>query len=225
MNFFRQVKTMVWKDLTSEFRTKEMLSSMLIFALLVIVIFSFAFNPTRETTAEVFPGVIWVAFVFASVLGFNRSFTLEKSNDALMGLMLIPADRSVIYFGKVISNFVVVALVELISLPLFFILFDYRIEGSIMLLLLVLFLGTVGFIAVGTFLAALAANTKTSEILLPIIMFPIVVPVIIAAVESTSVILGGTSNVELRSWIMLLAAYDIIFLVVPFVLFDYILEV
>ncbi|MDW7674725.1 MAG: heme exporter protein CcmB [Bacillota bacterium] len=223
--FFKQIKALVWKDITSELRTKEMVSAMLIFSFLVIVIFSFAFDPTRETTKAVFPGVIWVGFSFAAILGLNRSFVSEKANDSIMGLMLCPADRSVIYFGKVISNFLFVGIMELISLPVYFILFDYRNVGSLPMLVVVILLSTIGFISVGTLLAALSANTRTSEILLPIILFPIILPVIIAAVESTSIILGTPSIIELKSWLGLIIAYDIIFIAVPFVLFDYVLEV
>lgn len=225
MKFLKQIKAIVWKDLVSELRTKEMMSSMLIFSLLVIVIFAFAFDPTRETTTAVFPGMIWVAITFSAILGLNRSFVSEKYNDSMLGLMLTPSDRSVIYFGKVVVNLIFVSIMQLVTIPLFFIMFDFRWSGSIPLLILVIFLSTLGFISVGTFLAALAANTRTSEILLPLILFPIIVPVIIAAVESTAIVLGNQSIVELNSWLMLLIAYDIIFLVVPFALFDYVLEV
>lgn len=225
MKFFRQIKAIVKKDIMAELRTKEMLSSMVFFSFLVIVIFGFAFDPTRQVTKAVFPGVIWVAFAFSAILGLNRSFTGEKTNDCLMGLMLCPADRSVIYFSKVITNFIFVTLMELISLPVFFLLFDYPVSSSVIWLIPIIMLGTLGFISVGTILAALSANTRTSEILLPIILFPIVVPVIIAAVSSTSIILGLPSMVQLKSWVGLMIAYDIIFLAIPFALFDYVLEV
>ncbi|MBS4025564.1 MAG: heme exporter protein CcmB, partial [Clostridia bacterium] len=139
--------------------------------------------------------------------------------------MLTPADRSVIYFAKVIGNLILVWMVVLISMPLYFIFFNFQWAGSIPILALIIFLSTLGFISVGTFLAALAANTRTSEILLPIIVFPIVVPVIIAAVESTAIVLGSVAHGGLMSWLMLLILYDVIFLAVPFVLFDYVLEV
>ncbi|WP_366923591.1 heme exporter protein CcmB [Metallumcola ferriviriculae] len=225
MGFFAKVGNIVWKDLVTEFRTKEMLSAMLIFSVLVIVIFAFAFTPTRDLTSKVFPGIIWVAFTFSGILGLNRSFLNEKQNETLLGLMLAPVDRTAIYFGKVISNLAMMLIMEIISLPLFFVLFDYRFSGSLLQLLLVIFLGTLGFIAVGTFLAALAANTRTSEILLPIILFPILVPVIIAAVESTGLILAGHAFADFSGWVKLIGVYDVVFLVVPFILFDYVLEV
>ncbi|SJZ93148.1 heme exporter protein CcmB [Selenihalanaerobacter shriftii] len=225
MTFFKQVKALVWKDLKSEFRTKEMLSAMLIFAFLVIVIFSFAFDPTDKDLQQVFPGIIWVAFIFSGILGLNRSFVSEKKNNSIQGLMLCPADRSVIYFGKVITNLILMLIVEFISLPIFIILFDYRFSGSILKLVLVILLGTFGFVSIGTFLAALTANTRTSEVLLPIILFPVVVPLIIGAVESTEAIFIGKGISEILPWLKILGIYDLIFITVPFMLFEFLLEV
>jgi heme exporter protein B len=205
MTFLKQVKALIWKELKTEFRTKEMLSSMLIFSFLVIVIFSFAFDPTDKDLQQVFPGIIWVAFIFSGVLGLNRSFVSEKKNNSLHGLMLCPADRSVIYFGKVITNLILMLIMEFISLPIFIILFDYSFNGSISKLILVVFLGTFGFVSIGTFLAALTANTRTSEVLLPIILFPVVVPVVIASVESTTAIFMGNKIVEVALWFKVLA--------------------
>ena len=202
-----------------------MLSSMLIFAFLVIVIFSFAFDPTDETLKEVFPGIIWVAFIFAGILGLNRSFVAEKQNNSIHGLMLCPADRSAIYFGKVITNLVLMLIMEAISLPIFIILFDYSFSGSILKLILVILLGTFGFVAIGTFLAALTANTRTSEVLLPIILFPVIVPLVIGAVESTGAIFIGEEMSEILPWLKVLGIYDLIFITVPFMLFDFVLEV
>lgn len=225
MNFVGKIGMIVWKDLTTEFRSKERLSAMLIFSFLVVVIFAFAFTPSRQIIDQVFPGMVWVAFSFAGILGLNRSFVAEKQNDCLLGLMLAPADRAVIYFGKVISNLVLVLIMEGISLPGFVILFNYRIKGSLPVILLVILLGTVGFIAIGTFLAALAANTRASEILLPLILFPIIIPVLIGAVQATAMALAGKPVSDFSSWLKLIGVYDVIFMVVPFVLFDYVLEV
>ncbi|MHB1125823.1 MAG: heme exporter protein CcmB [Bacillota bacterium] len=225
MKLFAQIRYIVWKDLTSEFRTKEMLSSMFIFSFLVIVIFGFAFKPLQSTTREVFPGILWVAFTFAGILGLNRSFASERGNDALQGLLLAPIDRASIYFGKVITNMILMGLMELVSLPLAFVFFNVRLGGSVGGLILVIFLGTLGFVAMGTFLAAVASNARTSEILLPLILFPVLVPVIIAAVEATGLVLGGSSIADAGSWLKLMLIYDVIFLVVPFILFDYVLEV
>lgn len=225
MRFLAKIANIVWKDLVAEFRTKEMISAMLIFSVLVIIVFAFAFDPVGETVRAVSPGIIWVAFTFSGILGLNRSFVNEKQNETLLGLMLAPVDRTAIFFGKVITNFILMVITEAISLPAFFVLFDFRMEGSLLQLLLVIFLGTLGFVSIGTFLAALSANVRTSEILLPIILFPVLVPVIIGAVESTAIIFNQGAFEQIVGWVKLLAVYDVIFLVVPFILFDYVLEV
>ncbi|MBO8168600.1 MAG: heme exporter protein CcmB [Thermoanaerobacteraceae bacterium] len=225
MRFLAKIANIVWKDLVAEFRTKEMISAMLIFSVLVIIVFAFAFDPVGETVRAVSPGIIWVAFTFSGILGLNRSFVNEKQNETLLGLMLAPVDRTAIFFGKVITNFILMVITEAISLPVFFVLFDFRMEGSLLQLLLVIFLGTLGFVSIGTFLAALSANVRTSEILLPIILFPVLVPVIIGAVESTATIFNQGAFEQIVGWVKLLAVYDVIFLVVPFILFDYVLEV
>ncbi len=225
MNYLNQIRTLVWKDLTSELRTKEMLSSMLIFAFLTTVVFSFAFDPDSETVKKVFPGIIWVAFIFAGILGLNRSFLSEKSNDCIMGLMLCTTDRGIIYLGKMISNLIFMYIMEAVTLPILFVLFDYRLKGSLLYLILIVALGTWGFIAIGTFLSALSVNTRNSEILLPIILFPLIVPLLIAAVQATGVILGGGVWADWSNWLRILTAFAVIFTVVPWLLFDYLLEV
>jgi heme exporter protein B len=202
-----------------------MLSSMLVFSLLTAVVFSFAFDPDGRTVKQVFPGIIWVAFIFAGILGLNRAFLGEKNNDCIKGLMLCASDRGVIYLGKMLSNLIFMLIMEVITLPVLFILFDYRLRGPVLFLPAVVFLGTWGFIALGTFLAALAVNTRNSEILLPVILFPLLVPLLIAAVQSTGVILNGGAWSEWSAWAKILAAFGVIFTVVPWLLFEYLLEV
>ena len=225
MNYFNQIGTLIRKDLTSELRTKEMLSSMLIFAMLTTVIFSFAFDPDTETVKKVFPGIIWVAFIFAGIMGLNRSFGGERNNDCILGLMLSTTDRGVIYLGKTISNLVFMYIMEGITLPILFVLFDYRLKGPLLLLVTVVLLGTWGFIAVGTFMSAMAVNTRNSEILLPIILFPLIVPVLIAAVQATGIIVNGGNWADAVNWFKIMGAFDVIFTVIPWLLFDYLLEV
>ncbi|MFA5536785.1 MAG: heme exporter protein CcmB [Bacillota bacterium] len=214
------------KDLLLEWHSKQVISSMLTFSVLVVVVFAFAFPPSRGITEAVFPGMIWVAFTFAGVLGLNRAFVSEKHQDCLMGLLLAPCDPVSIYIGKTLGTFFLMVVMEIISLPLFLVFFDYRIVGSVGLLVLIIFLGTLGFATVGTLLGALAANTRSSEILLPLILFPIVVPILIASVKATGLILTGSGQVEqLVTWIRLLVVYDLIFLIAPLLLFEYVLEV
>lgn len=219
------------KDVTMELRSKETISAMVIFNLLVIAIFAFAFiQPAGKMSPEVFPGLIWVTVSFAGVLGLNRSFSGEKINDCLMGLLLAPMDKTLIYFGKVIAQLVFLFLVEAISLPLFFVFLNFKMVGFFLYFLLILFLGTVGFAAAGVFLAALSSNTRTGEILLPVILFPILIPLFLGAVKATGIVFGG-SLVDPRwagafwTWVRLMGVYDVIIFAVSFVLFDYVLEV
>ncbi|EKN68650.1 heme exporter protein CcmB [Schinkia azotoformans] len=214
------------KDLYSEWKTKQIISTMLIFSALVIVTFSFAFDPANNTVKVVIPGMIWVITIFSGILGLNRSFLGEQANDSLNGLIVAPVDPSSVYLGKFLSNFLLVILVQIVAVPLLFILFDFKILGHIGLLIIVLLLGTFGFISVGTFLAALSANSKSSEMLLPIILFPVVSPVLIGAVQATKIILINFENIASAfSWMKLMAAYDLVFFVICFILFEYVLEV
>lgn len=224
MTLWSRVWAIAAKDLRAELRTKQMSSAMMIFAFLVIVIFAFAFDPTRQNLTFILPGVIWVAFIFAALLGLNRSFVAERINDCLHGLMLAPVDRSAIYFGKLLANLIFTLVVEAVSLPLFFVLFNYSLQGSWGALAGVVTLATFGFIAVGTFLSALSANTRTSEILLPVILFPVAIPVVIGAVQATRAILAGAKVAEYLPWVGVLGVYGVVFAVVPFLLFDYVLE-
>lgn len=223
---FRHAWHIFRKDLLLEWRSKQTISSMLIFAIMVVVVFTFAFQPTREITRAVFPGMIWVAFTFAGILGLNRAFLSEKQQDCLTGLILAPLDPTAIYFGKVLGTMFLMGMMELLALPLFFVFFDFRLQGSLVMLLLVIFLGTLGFATVGTLLSALAANARSSELLLPLILFPIIVPVLISSVKATGLVLAGTGEPgEIMMWLRMLGVYDLVFIVVPFLLFEYVLEV
>ncbi|MGM7683061.1 heme exporter protein CcmB [Cytobacillus sp. Hm23] len=215
-----------WKDIYSEWKTKQLLSTMLIFSGLVIVTFSFAFDPTSNAVKAVVPGMVWVITIFSGILGLNRSFLAEKNQDSLHGMIIAPIDPSSIYFGKMLANFIFVLLVQFISIPLLFILFDFRLLGNVPLFLAVIFLGTFGFISIGTFLAALTANSRSSEMLLPIVLFPIVSPIIIAAVQATKILLVNLENLSSAiSWMQLMIGYDLVFFVICFLLFEYVMEV
>lgn len=220
------------KDLKAEFRTKQMLNSMMIFALLVIVIFSFAFGNEasifipalgRKITDLLAPGMLWIAFTFAGMLGLSRSFSVEKEEGCLEGLKLCPVDRSEIYNGKVVSNAVLMFLMEITTIPVFVVLFNYDIKNP-MGLALVVILGTFGFIFVGTLLSALTVNTRTREILLPVILFPVLIPVILSAVTATKIMLSSGEISEIAGELQILAVYDIIFFIVAQLVFEYTIE-
>jgi heme exporter protein B len=212
----------VHKDIIAELRTKEMFSSMFVFALLVIVIFNFAFELRVANVKQVAPGVLWVTFTFAGMLGLNRSFILEKDKGCLEGLLLAPVDRSAIYFGKMLGNLIFMSVVEAIVLPIFWVLFNPPLFSPA--LILILFLGTLGFAGVGTLFSAIAVHTRAREVMLPILLFPIVVPLMIAAVKITGGLLDGQPLSEMRNWLNLLVGFDIIFLTVSYMTFDYVVE-
>jgi heme exporter protein B len=220
------------KDLKTEFRTKQMLNSMIIFALLVIVIFSFAFgneatiyisNLNKKIVDLLAPGMLWIAFTFAGMLGLSRSFAGEKEEGCLEGLKLCPTDRSEIYNGKVLSNAVLMFLMEMATLPIFIVLFSYDIQ-NIPGLIVVIILGTFGFIFVGTLLSALTVNTRTREILLPVILFPVLIPVILSAVTATGTMLAKGDFSDIAGELQILVVYDIIFFVVAQMVFEYTIE-
>lgn len=227
----RKVLWMIWKDLSIEIRSREVTGAMVLFALMVIVIFAFSFVlPGQKMPSEMIPGIIWVTIIFAGMLGLNHSFLPEKENDCLMGLILAPISKSMIYLGKTATHFLFLLLVELVALPLIVVFFNVQIQGPFLNLLLVLLLGTLGFSGVGVFLGALAANTKSNELLLPIILFPILIPLFLAGVKGTGIALAGSWAdpvwvAAYWSWIRLMLVFDVIFFTVSLVLIDFVLEV
>lgn len=226
MNAIKPALLLAKKDLLSELKTKQILVTQIIFAALVIVVFSFAFDPANNTTKAVIPGVIWVIIVFAGILGLNRSFISEQRNDTMQGLLVAPMSASSIFLGKFIANFAMILIVELVSVPFLFILFDFKIMGSIPYFILVIFIGSFGFISIGTFLAALAANSKSSEMLLPLLLFPVTSPILIGVTQATRIILTDMSKLSSAlSWMQMVTAYDVIFFVVSLLLIEYVLEV
>ena len=211
-----------WKDLTAEFRSREIFSAMLVFSLLVILIFNFALELDIATRQSVTAGVLWVTFAFAGTLGLNRSMAVEKDRGCLDGLLLAPVDRSAIYFGKVISNLVFMLIVEAIVLPVYSFLYNVNLFNAG--LWLVILLGSIGYIAVGTLLASMAVHARTRDVLLPILLFPVAVPVLIAAVKASEGFLAGSDFNTIYAPLSLLIGYDVIFIAVAYMVFDYVVE-
>jgi heme exporter protein B len=224
MGYLRKVLAIVWKDIVAELRTKEMFSAMFVFAVLVIVVFNFAFDlrVSGERVREVAPGALWVAFAFAGVLGLNRAFVMEKDRGCLEGLLLVPVDHSAIYFGKMLSTVLFMLVVEVLMLPVFTAFFGVSLFDP--RLILVILLGTVGFASVGTILSAMTAQTRAREVLLPILLLPVAAPVLIAAVKATAGILDGQTMGEIARWMQLLIAFAVIFPAVAFMTFDYVVK-
>ena len=222
MKFWSRVAAIAWKDILSELRTKEIISSVLVFALLVLVIFNFAFDLAPDLMVQIAPGILWVAFAFSGVLALNRAFIPEKEENCLEGLMGCPVGREAIYVGKALGSLFFMAAVEAVILPVFALLFNIAVLQPE--LIAVTFLATIGFVAVGTIFSALAVNTRAREMVLPILFLPIITPVIISAVKASSLALAGSGWGGLTSWLSILLAFDVIFLVVPFLVFPYVIE-
>jgi heme exporter protein B len=221
-NLVRATFAIVRKDLAAEWRSRELFTSMLVFSLLVLLIFNFALELDPNTRTNVTAGVLWVTFTFAGTLGLNRSMAVEKDRGCMDGLLLAPVDRSAIYFGKSISNLVFMLVVEAIVLPVYSFLYNVNLFQPG--LLLIILLGSVGYVAVGTLLSAMAVQTRTRDVLLPILLFPLVVPVVIAAVKASGGILQGLTLAEIRTWINLLLVYDVIFIAISFMFFEFVVE-
>jgi heme exporter protein B len=221
-SFLKATFAITWKDLTAEFRSHEIFSAMLVFSLLVILIFNFALELDIATRQTVTAGVLWVTFAFAGTLGLNRSMAVEKDRGCLDGLLLAPVDRSAIYFGKVISNLVFMLIVEAIVLPVYSFLYNVNLFNPG--LFLVILLGSIGYIAVGTLLASMAVQARTRDVLLPILLFPVAVPVLIAAVKASEGFLAGSDFSTIYAPLSLLIGYDVIFIAVAYMVFDYVVE-
>ena len=219
---FAKIIAIFWKDLLTEFRTKEIIVSVLVFALLVLVIFSFALGTGVDRTEIVASGILWVALTFGGVISLNRVFAGEKENSSLEGLMLCPVDHAVIYWGKLAGSFTFMLAMAIVVTPIFLALFNLPIflPG----LALIIILALLGFAAVGTLFSALAANTRARDIMLPILFLPVVVPVIIAAVKATGPVLAGGAWVDMSTWLQIMIAFDIIYLVVATLVFEFVVE-
>jgi heme exporter protein B len=220
----RTVYLLVTKDVLVELRNRETFTVMLFFAVVILFLFHFSLNPERENTGQLAPGLLWLAFVFTGVLGLGRSFQAEQANDCLEQLLLVPGDRGNIFLGKLVGNTAFMLAVELLILPLFALFFQLNLWDALLPLLLVAVLGTFGFAAIGTLFSALTANLRAREVLFPLLLFPLVVPVIIGAVTATGVILGGGTLGEASGWLKLLGVFDTIFLVVAYLTFEFVVE-
>ncbi|HNS73082.1 MAG TPA: heme exporter protein CcmB [bacterium] len=219
-----QLYTILHKDLLQELRSKEIVTTMLVFSLTVVVIFNFVFDPGSAEMRATAPGILWVAFVFASNLGLSRSFAREQENSMMHGLLLCPVDRSLLFTAKVIGNILFITLVEIVTLPVMVIFFDLEVGRLWPLLLAILLLGTAGFATVGTIFSAISANTRSREVMLPIMLFPVTVPIILAAIKSTSYLLAGRELADIWPWLRLLIGFDVLYFFVCFLLYEYVVE-
>jgi heme exporter protein B len=210
------------KDLRLEWRSKDALNSMLFFGLLVVVIFSFAFNPTADESRRIAGGLIWVAFLFAAVVALNQTWARELHNQVLDAFRVSPAPPNALFLAKAIGNFLFVVLLEAVMTPLFIMFYNLRAVGPGWQLVWVALLGTWALVVNGTFFAALSLRTRSREIMLPLLLFPISIPAVLGMVEATSAILTGEYSA--RFWMVLLAVYDLVFTIVCLLLFEIVLS-
>jgi heme exporter protein B len=221
MTFGRQVYAVLAKDLLVEWRSRDLVLAMVVFAFLSLVTFNFALDLRPEMVAVVGRGVLWVVVVFAGTIGLGRSFSAERDQGTLEGLLVAPVDRSALFFAKVIGNLLFMALVELVTVAAFVALFNITVD--LIPLAITLGLGTVGLAATGTLFAGIASNTRAREVMLPLLLFPIIVPLLIGVVQASSPALGEGLGRE-APWLTLLAAFDVVYLAAGAVAFEYVLE-
>lgn len=212
------------KDLSIEFRTKSAFMASIVFSLLGIVIFYFAWDSTAVTSADLAPGVLWVIFTFAGLLGLHRSFGVEQEERAMDALLAAPVERESIFLGKALANLIFVLAVQAIAIPAVGLFYNLPIARTVSALFSVAFLAAIGLVVVGTLFSAMAANTRLAEILLPMLALPFFVPIVIPAAQATARLLGGRPVGEALPWLKLLAAFDIVFIVACTLAFPFTLE-
>jgi heme exporter protein B len=212
------------KDLRVEWRSRETLASMCVFGILVVFLFNFAFEPAHEESLRLLPGLLWISFAFAGVLCFNRSFAVERENACLEGMALAPGDPGLIYLGKMLANLLFLGIAESVIVFATSLWYNFSFVPSLRWFALITFLGTVGYVAVGTTFGAIAANTRMREVMLPVLQFPIALPIFIAGIEASTGALKGDPPSSYLGWIKLTAGFDVVFIVLSYLLFEYVLE-
>ncbi len=217
------VATLAAKDLRIEFRTRQAFLTTLFFALLVLIIFHFAFDPGSPAARTASPGILWVALLFPGIIQLNRSFQIETEEGTIYGILLSPVDRGVFFLGKCLANWTFLVVIDLVVLVAFVIFYNFAFNVELLWVALMVVLAGVGFTAVGTLFAAMVSTLRTREVLLPILLFPIVVPIILAAVNGTQEVLLGTGRFFFK-WMQILVACDVVFLASGFLTFDYVLD-
>lgn len=224
MSFARRALAVAWKDLLVERRSKETLNALLFFALLLLFVFQLALGPDRERLAGVLPGVLWLGFILSGLLALGRTFLVEREHDCWEGLLLAPGDKSAIYLGKLAGNLALMGVVEALVLGLFVVFFDIDLGRAFPGLIVVVALGTLGLAAVGTLFAAMTAHVRAREVLFPVLLLPVQVPVLLGSVKATEALLLGEPLGAVAHWVKLLAAADVIYVVVGLLTFDVLLE-
>jgi heme exporter protein B len=221
---WRRVRAIAWKDITAERRSKAGFNSVVALAVTILVLFGFALGPEVQSLRVAAPGAVWLAALFAGVLAFNRSFHVELESGALEALLLYPGRRWTIFAGKLLANGLFVGLMLVVVVVVGVTLFQLPIPSAWPALLGLLALGALGLVVLGTFYAAMASRTRAREVLLPLLLFPMLVPVLLAAVSASKALLSGDLMHEAGAWTRLLIAYDVVFLTATLLLFEHVIE-
>lgn len=224
MRYARRALIVAWKDLVVERRSKETLNALLFFSLALLFVFQFTLGPDRERLAAVLPGVLWLGFILSGVLGLGRTFLVERDNDCWEALLLAPGDKSAVYVGKLAASLALMLVVEAIVLALFTLFFNVDLGPALPGLALVIVLGTLGIAAVGALFAAMTAQVRTRELLFPVLLLPVLVPVLLGTVKATEALLLREPLASVAHWWQLLVAADVVYVVVGLLTFDVLLE-
>jgi heme exporter protein B len=224
VSFARRTWAIVWKDVLVERRSKETVNAVLFFSVLLLFIFEFTLGGDRERLAAVLPGLLWLGVLLAGLLGLGRSFVLERENDCWEALLLTPGDKGAVYLGKLCGNLLLMALVEVVMVTLFTLFMNVEVGRALPGLVLVLALGTLGIAAVGTLFGAMTAHVRARELLFPVLLLPVLVPVLLATVQATEALLLGEPLAAVAHWLKLLGAADVIYIVAGLLTFDVVLE-
>src|SRR5450432_2508708 len=222
MSFLAITRATLAKDLRLEWRSKDAINAMLFFSLLVVVIFSFAFDPTAEESRRIAGGLIWVAFLFAAVVALNQTWARELRNSVLDAYRVSPAPANSLFLAKVFGNFIFVSILQALMVPLFTVFYNLRPLGPAWQLIPVAVLGSWALVVNGTFFAAMSLHTRSREIMLPLLLFPITIPALLAMVQATNAILTGQDSAKF--WIVLLVTYDLVFTLACLLLFETVLN-
>lgn len=222
MSYWNVTTRITTKDLLSEARTRDAFNAMLFYALLVMVVFSFSFQPATDEERRTAGGLLWIAFLFAGLIVLDRSFLRERTNGCLDAIRMSPAPPSAVFLGKCVANFLFLMAAEIILAPLFFVFFDLSFRGPVSLWPPVMILGSWALVVNGTFFAALTANLRSRELMLPLILLPVSVPALIAVVEATAGLIIGDESIQ--SWLNMLIGFDVIFTTLAIILFEVVLE-
>jgi len=224
VSFARRTWAIVWKDVLVERRSKETVNAVLFFSVLLLFIFEFTLGADRERLAAVLPGLLWLGVLLAGLLGLGRSFVLERENDCWEALLLTPGDKGAVYVGKLCGNLLLMALVEVVMVTLFTLLMNVEVGRALPGLVLVLALGTLGIAAIGTLFGAMTAHVRARELLFPVLLLPVLVPVLLATVKATEALLLGEPLAAVAHWLKLLGAADVIYVATGLLVFDAVLE-